>query len=110
VSTSYISEQTLRSLTERGIDYYKALNERDQNALASLRDQRAVYEAEIASVDDVMRDLEETIARRQAKMRGDVIGLLPAAGEPPIGEGEPAPESEGSPFDRDELSSVGGHS
>lgn len=104
------TEQQLHSLTEHGVNYYRNLNERDRDALARLRAQRGIFEAEIASVDDVMRDIEDTIARREAKMRGDYIRSLPAAGDPPIGEGEPALEVEGSPFDREELSSVGGHS
>lgn len=77
MSATYASEQQLRTLTPYAIDCLNSLNERDEKALTTLRTQRAVYETEIAAIDDVMRDLEATIARRQAKARGDVIGLLP---------------------------------
>ena len=71
-------QQQLRTLTQYAVDCLNSLNERDQKALVTLRAQRSVFETEIAAIDDVMKDLESTIARRQAKARGDVISQLPA--------------------------------
>ena len=70
----------LRRLTESGVDRYRTLNYRDEQELEDLRATRAHHVAEIASIDEVMADLNETISRRQAKMRGDVISLLPPGG------------------------------
>ncbi|MFI6296783.1 hypothetical protein ACIBEJ_34700 [Nonomuraea sp. NPDC050790] len=78
MSTAYSADQAqLRRLTESGIARYRALNERDEQELADLRTTRAEYAAEIASIDDVMADLNDTISRRQSKMRGDLISQLP---------------------------------
>jgi hypothetical protein len=67
----------LRRLTESGVALYRGLNERDEKELAEVRALRAQHMAEIASLDDVMAHLNETIAQRQARMRGDEISLLP---------------------------------
>lgn len=76
--TTAFQEQQLRTLTEKGIAFYGVLNRRDQDELGNLRTLRAGYEAEIASIDVVMRDLEATIDRRAATARGDFISLLPS--------------------------------
>ncbi|MFD1546927.1 hypothetical protein [Nonomuraea guangzhouensis] len=90
----------LRRLTESGIDRYRTLNYRDEKELEDLRATRAELTAEIASIDDVMADLNETIGRRQAKMRGDLISLLPPGREVPL-----LPGSQGDP---DELAATFG--
>jgi hypothetical protein len=93
MSNPYPSTE-LRSLTDNGIAHYRKLNERDQTEMDTLRRVRAEHEAEIASIDDVMKDLQDTIARRAAKSRGDIISLLP--------QPEPVPTSvftpQGDPF------------
>lgn len=70
----------LRTLTESGIAHLRKLNERDEQELQVLRAERARLSKEVDSVDEVMTDLHETIGRRQAKIRGDVISLLPPNG------------------------------
>lgn len=78
-------QATLCRLTENGMAQYRKLNDRDEKELEMLRAERTKLSAEIASIDDVMADLHETIGRRQAKMRGDVISLLPTGGPiPPL--------------------------
>ena len=90
----------LRRLTPAGIDRYRKLNDHAEKELEDLRAARAKHVAEIASIDDVMADLNETIGRRQAKMRGDLISLLPPGGAVPLLAG-----SQGAP---DELSATFG--
>ncbi|MER7361849.1 hypothetical protein [Nonomuraea wenchangensis] len=115
MSVTFPIDQKLRTLTDNGIAYYEKLNDRDRQSLDQLRLQRARFEAEIETVDVVMRDLEETIARREALMRGDVIRTL-TAGEStdPLGGDLPSPSPEGfePPFGdpRDDLGRAGGHS
>lgn len=70
--------QQLRTLTQKGIATYEELNERDNAKLDELRKVRADLMAELASVDDVMAHLRDTIHHRLARMRGDVISLLPS--------------------------------
>ena len=102
--STYTNDQ-LRTLSQFGIDSLNWINKQEQEALVKLREQRAVFEKEIVSIDAVMRDLEETIARREAMARGDSIRALPIddgdAGQDPV-----------PPFDPSqvELSGVGGHS
>ncbi|MEV0382317.1 hypothetical protein [Nonomuraea sp. NPDC050643] len=86
-----VDQANLRTLTDSGIAHYRKLNERDEKELDLLRTERARLSAEISSVDEVMADLHETIGRRQAKMRGDVIAQLPAGSVPPLegGPGDP---------------------
>jgi hypothetical protein len=80
----YTAEQTpLRRLTDTGIAHLQTLTERDEQELDHLRRARHAHLAELASIDDVMADLQDGIARRQAKMRGDVISLLPAGAPVP---------------------------
>lgn len=67
----------LRTLTEAGIARLRKLNQRDEDELQKLRDERARLSAEVASIDEEMTDLHEAIGRRQAKMRGDVISQMP---------------------------------
>lgn len=76
MTTTFEQAPQLRSLSKYAIDCLTSLNERDQKALTSLRSQRSAFEAEIASIDDVMKEIEDTIARRQAKTRGDLIRSL----------------------------------
>lgn len=88
-----VAEQALLCrLTPTGIDRYRTLNDRDEHELDDLRAVRAVHAAEIASIDEVMADLHETIGRRQAKMRGDVISLLPS------GSGQSSVNPQGDPL------------
>lgn len=86
----------LRRLTESGIDRYRTLNDRDEKELEDLRAVRAKHAAEIASIDDVMADLHETIGRRQAKMRGDLISLLPSGGAVPQAGSQGDPDVRGT--------------
>jgi len=72
----------LRTLTDNGIGHFRKLNERDEQELELLRSERARLASEIDSIDDVMTDLYETIGRREAKMRGDVVRLLLPAPQP----------------------------
>lgn len=71
------ADQQLRRLTPRGVATMRDLNERDEAKIGDLRTARADLMSEVASIDEVMADLRETIDRRQAKMRGDTISLLP---------------------------------
>ncbi|TDD54541.1 hypothetical protein E1286_04950 [Nonomuraea terrae] len=77
----------LPALTEAGIAHFRKLNERDEKELDILRSERTRLKAEIASIDSVVTDLHETIGRRQAKMRGDVIAQLPLGAVPPRSNG-----------------------
>lgn len=83
-----VDQAQLRTLTQAGIDLYRELNERDELKLAELRERRVVLQAEIRSVDDVMTDLHETIGRREKKMRGDVIGVIPPDGHLHTAQGD----------------------
>lgn len=69
--------QPLHTLTPKGRATYEELNERDNTKLEELRRVRADLMAEVASIDDVMAHLRDTIHLRLARMRGDVISLLP---------------------------------
>ncbi|MFI7448156.1 hypothetical protein ACIBQX_11715 [Nonomuraea sp. NPDC049714] len=85
--TTIADAQQMRTLTENGITRLRKLNDRDQQELELLRAERVRLMAEVGSVDEEMTDLHETIGRRQAKMRGDVIG---GASVTPRGEPYPA--------------------
>lgn len=81
--TTAADNPNLRTLTDAGIAHLRKLNERDQQELELLRAERARHQAEINSIDDVMTDLYDTIGRREAKMRGDVIAQMSSAGSLP---------------------------
>ncbi|MGI5274684.1 hypothetical protein ACQEUU_37005 [Nonomuraea sp. CA-218870] len=83
--TTAADNPNLRTLTDAGIAHLRKLNERDQQELELLRAERARHQAEINSIDDVMADLYDSIGRREAKMRGDHISLLPPV-PPPASE------------------------
>lgn len=87
--------QQLRRLTAKGKATYQELNDRDETKLAELRQVRADLMAEVASIDDVMEDLRDTISRRLAKMRGDVISLLPT--DPHLAEFASVPDLSPNP-------------
>lgn len=114
MSTTTFDHAQLRTLTETAIGYLRKLNDRDHQAMAELRTQRAAFEAEIASIDDVMKDLEGTVSRREAKMRGDVIASMPPSAPldgAPVEDPSKASDGHTTSFDafRDDLEPVGGH-
>jgi hypothetical protein len=114
MSTTFDHTQ-LRTLTDTAVGYLRKLNDRDHQAMAELRAQRAVFESEIASIDDVMKDLERTVSRREAKMRGDVIASMPTSAPldvPPTEDPSMVSDGHTTSFSafRDDLETAGGHS
>lgn len=74
---SYVSHpQMQQRLTSNGIAMLRTLNEQDEKKMEELRATRLGYEAEVKSIDEVIREIDDTIRRRQAKMRGDYIAVM----------------------------------